>query len=78
MDVTEKDGIILDNGGTRSGKDRRQNPRTFQGEEQRSGQDRRQDEDRRKGLTRRKTPDRRNTNLYWDDRRIERRDAFRK
>ena len=78
MDVMEDDGIIHDNGGTRSGKDRRQNPKTFQGEEQRAGKDRRQEEDRRNGLSRRKTPNRRNTNLYWDDSRIERRDAFRK
>lgn len=78
MDVIEEDGIIHDNGGTRSGKDRRQNPRKFEGEEQRSGKERRREGDRRNGRTRRKTPDRRSINLYWDDSRIERRDAFRK
>jgi len=78
LDVTEEDGIIHDNGGARSGKDRRQHSETFSGEEKRSSKDRRRGSDRRTGLTRRKTPDRRDTNLYWDGSRIERRDAFRK
>ena len=78
MGVTEEGGKIHDNGGARSGKERRQNPEDFSGGEKRSGKDRRRDSDRRSGLTRRNTPDRRNTNLYWDGSRIERRDAFRK
>lgn len=78
MAVKEEGGEILDNGGARSGKERRHNTEGFSGGEKRSGKDRRRDFDRRSGLTRRNTPDRRNTNLYWDGSRIERRDAFRK
>jgi hypothetical protein len=69
---------IRDNGGSRSGQDRRQNKRVFHGEDKRSGEERRQTKDRRSGLTRRQKPDRRNTSPYWDGSRIERRDAFRK
>jgi len=78
LDVVDDAVTIQDNGGSRSGQDRRQNKIVFQGEEKRSGDERRQKEDRRSGLTRRQTPDRRNINPYWDGSRIERRDAFRK
>ena len=78
MGVTEEGHKIHDNGGARSGKERRHNTEEFSSEEKRSGKERRRDFDRRSGLTRRNTPDRRNTNLYWDGSRIERRDAFRK
>ena len=78
MDVTDEDVTLHDNGGARSGNDRRQRKIAFQGEEKRSGEDRRQKGDRRSGLTRRQTPDRRNINPYWDGSLIERRDAFRK
>ena len=78
MNVADDAVAIHDNGGARSGKDRRQNTSAFQGEERRFGQDRRQNGDRRSGLTRRKEPDRRNINPDWDGSRIERRDAFRK
>ena len=78
MDQTDEDVTIHDNGGARSGKDRRQTEIAFQGEEKRYGEDRRKKDDRRSGLTRRQKPDRRNINPYWDGSRIERRDAFRK
>ena len=75
---TENEVMIPDNGGTRSGEDRRKIAQPFQGDEKRSGNDRRTGGDRRSGLTRRQTPDRRNQNTYWDGSRIERRDALRK
>ena len=78
MDVPDEEVKITDNGGTRSGQDRRKNINAFQGEEKRSGKDRREGSDRRSGSTRRQTPDRRNQDMYWDGNRIERRDAFRK
>ena len=78
MSVVDDAATIQDNGGSRSGQDRRKNKMEFQGEDKRSGDERRQTEDRRGGLTRRQTPDRRNINPYWDGSRIERRDAFRK
>ena len=78
MDETEEDVSIFDNGGGRSGKDRRQKARKFQGKEKRSGQDRRHTQDRRSCQNRRQTPERRSTNSDWDASRIERRDAFRK
>jgi hypothetical protein len=79
LDVTEEDVIVPDNGGTRSGQDRRNiEKKAFHGDDKRSGKDRRTGSDRRNGLTRRQTPDRRNQNGYWDGSRIERRDAFRK
>lgn len=78
MDQMDEEVTIHDNGGARSGNDRRQNQETFQGEERRLGEDRRHQDDRRSGLTRRQKPDRRNTTPSWDGNRIERRDAFRK
>jgi len=76
--VAQKDNAVLDNGGTRSGIDRRQQNSIYSGEEKRSGRDRRRGFDRRSGLSRRKTTDRRYSNNCWDGSRIERRDAFRK
>jgi hypothetical protein len=78
LNVVDDVVTIRDNGGSRSGQDRRQGKTAFQGEDKRSGEERRQTKDRRSGLTRRHTPDRRSTNPYWDGSRIERRDAFRK
>ena len=78
MGVDQEFGKIHDNGGSRSGLERRQNTQDYKGEEKRSGKERRTGIDRRSGLTRRNTPDRRSPNLYWDGSRIERRDAFRK
>jgi hypothetical protein len=77
LDVTEAEEPIHDNGGTRSGQDRRKNKKKYHGLERRSGEDRRKIPDRRCGLTRRQTPDRRIKSPYWDGSRIERRDAFR-
>ena len=53
------DKTIIDNGGTRSGKDRRQDSTKGYYPERRSGQDRRSGLDRRDGLGRRKDIDRR-------------------
>jgi len=79
LDVTDEEVSIPDNGGTRSGQDRREiEKKAFHGDEKRSGSDRRAGRDRRSGPTRRQTPDRRNKDGYWDGSRIERRDAFRK
>ena len=78
LDVTENEVMIPDNGGARSGEDRRKITKPFDGEEKRSGKDRRKGEDRRSGLTRRQTPDRRNQDNYWNGSRIERRDALRR
>jgi hypothetical protein len=79
LDVTEEEVRIPDNGGTRSGQERRQiQKKAFQGGEKRSGKDRRGGSDRRSGSSRRQTPDRRNQDGSWDGCRIERRDAFRK
>ena len=78
MKVVDDAVTIQDNGGSRSGQDRRQNKIAIQGDDKRSGDERRQTEDRRSGLSRRQTTDRRNKNPYWDGSRIERRDAFRK
>ena len=68
--------VMQDKGGSRSGRDRRQNQEPFSGAEKRSGQERRCGRDRRSGLARRRNPDRR-TGKYWDGSCIERRDAFR-
>ena len=68
--------FIQDNGGTRSGKERRQSQKSYQGPERRSGQDRRRGFDRRSGLARRRSSDRRRGR--WDGAGIERRDIFRK
>jgi len=76
--VAQKDNLILDNGGTRSGRDRRRPNAIHQGEEKRLSRNRRRWLDRRSGLSRRTTTDRRYSNNFWDGSRIERRDAFRK
>ena len=67
---------IQDNGGTRSGNERRLGRLSYQGPERRSGQDRRRGFDRRAGLDRRRSADRRRGR--WDGTSIERRDIFRK
>ena len=77
MNETQEDSNIHDNGGSRSGNERRQNLEPFLGEDQRSGSDRRNGLDRRSGRARRKTPDRRDAQ-HWDGSLVERRDAFRK
>jgi len=72
-----EDAVIRDNGGSRCGKERRQNLKPFLDVEKRSGRDRRTGSDRRHGLPRRQTPDRRNGRRFWDGGWVERRDAFR-
>ena len=69
---------IKDNGGTRTGIDRRKSNQPYKGNERRSGKDRRNGVDRRSGIARRRTQDRRYKNGCWDGSFIERRDSFRK
>ncbi|MCU0539133.1 MAG: hypothetical protein MUF46_04510 [Desulfobacterales bacterium] len=70
--------VIPDNGGTRSGIDRRQKEVPFEGTERRSGPERRKVPDRRAGIDRRRSEERRSERFFWDGRKVERRDAFRK
>jgi hypothetical protein len=77
LDVTDAEVTIHDNGGARSGQERRKSKQKYQGVERRSGEDRRKLNDRRSVLTRRQAPDRRIKTPCWDGSRIERRDAFR-
>ena len=69
---------IKDNGGARSGIDRRQTPSEDDSSERRSGQDRREGFDRRAGIDRRRTNDRRLSGNFWDGEIIERRESLRK
>jgi hypothetical protein len=69
---------IKDNGGTRSGIDRRQAPGEYDSSERRSGRDRRRGFDRRARTDRRRTTDRRLGENFWDGEIIERRESFRK
>jgi hypothetical protein len=78
LDNTNEDSVIVDNGGTRTGEDRRQNKNPSSDEERRAGKDRRRGFDRRSGLARRRSQDRRNKSNQWDASGIERRDVFRK
>jgi hypothetical protein len=69
---------IQDRGGSRSGRDRRQNADTFEGADRRAGPDRRSGFDRRSGIERRRSSnDRRSDRFLWDGQHVERRDAFR-
>ena len=76
MSHMQRDPVIHDNGGSRSGKDRRQNIAPYEGPDNRSGKDRRKGGDRRSGRARRRVPDRRGGGL-WNVNLVERRDAFR-
>jgi len=69
---------IKDNGGTRSGVDRRQAHREKDISERRSGRDRRRGFDRRARTDRRRTNDRRLSGNFWDGEIIERRESLRK
>ena len=69
---------IPDQGGARSGKDRRQNEAPFEGNERRTGRDRRRGFDRRSGIERRRSTDRRDGRYFRDGELVERRDAFRR
>ena len=77
MHDAKEDSVIHDNGGSRSGKDRRQIIEPYPGEDKRFGSDRRSGIDRRSAQVRRQTPDRRG-NKYRDGSWVERRDAFRR
>lgn len=69
---------IQDQGGARSGRDRRQKAEPFEGGERRSGRERRHGFDRRSGIERRRSSDRRNGRYFRDGEMVERRDAFRR
>ena len=70
--------LIVDKGGSRSGRDRRQGLEPSGGNESRTGRDRRRGFDRRSGIERRRSSDRRNGRYFWDGESVERRDVFRK
>jgi hypothetical protein len=87
--TTPKDGLeaaqpdleiirIKDNGGARSGIDRRQTPGESDNSERRSGRERREGFDRRAGIDRRRTNDRRRSHNFWEGEIIERRESLRK
>jgi len=69
---------IQDRGGSRSGRERRQDKTSCEGVERRTGRDRRRGFDRRSGIERRRSDDRRSDRALWDGELIERRDAFRR
>ena len=75
--MTDAEMNIHDNGGTRSGRERRKSKKKYHGLEKRSGEDRREIPDRRSNMILEQTPDRRIKSPSWDGWRIERRDAFR-
>jgi len=77
-DVDSAEIQIKDNGGTRSGMERRQKVAAFQGADRRSGRERRRGFDRRTGIDRRRSTDRRSRRFFWDGGFIERRDALRR
>jgi hypothetical protein len=69
---------LKDNGGTRSGVERRTAGGEIEGNDRRSGRDRRRGFDRRSGIDRRRASDRRSQRFFWEGGHIERRDAFRR
>jgi hypothetical protein len=69
---------IKDQGGERSGRERRQKSEPFEGNERRSGRQRRRGFDRRSGIERRRSSDRRNGRYFRDGELVERRDVFRR
>jgi hypothetical protein len=69
---------IQDRGGSRCGRDRRQNAGAHEGIDRRTGRERRRGFDRRTGIERRRSSnDRRSDRFRRDGDLIERRDAFR-
>jgi hypothetical protein len=70
--LSSEDQEIPDQGGSRSGNDRRQNPEPFEGSERRTGRDRRRGFDRRSGI------ERREGRYFRDGELVERRDVFRR
>jgi len=67
-----------DQGGTRSGRDRRKDLEPFEGNDRRSGRDRRRGFDRRSGIERRRSNGRRSERYFRDGELVERRDVFRR
>jgi hypothetical protein len=67
-----------DQGGTRSGRERRKESEPLEGSERRSGRDRRRGFDRRSGIERRRSNGRRNGRYFRDGELVERRDVFRR
>lgn len=67
-----------DQGGSRSGRDRREGPEPFEGNDRRSGRDRRHGIDRRGGIERRRSNGRRSERYFRDGELVERRDIFRR
>lgn len=79
FETPSPDGMeIQDQGGARSGRERRQSAEPRDGDERRSGKDRRRGFDRRSGIERRRSGDRRNGRYFRDGEMVERRDAFRR
>jgi hypothetical protein len=67
-----------DQGGMRSGRERRKASESYEGSERRSGRDRRRGFDRRSGIERRRSSGRRNGRYFRDGELVERRDVFRR
>lgn len=79
FETPSTDGLeIQDQGGSRSGQERRRITEPHGGDERRSGKDRRRGFDRRSGIERRRSSDRRNGRYFRDGEMVERRDAFRR
>ncbi len=76
MHEAQEEYVSHDNGGSRSGKDRRHNLEPYRGKDNRSGKERRSGVDRRGNPVFRKTPER-GSSRYWNGKWVERRDAFR-
>jgi hypothetical protein len=72
------DAELEDNGGMRTGSERRQTVRLFEGSDRRTGRDRRRGFDRRSGIDRRWAADRLSRRLFRDGESVERRDALRR
>ena len=70
--------LLKDQGGSRSGTERRKGPEPFEGSERRSGRDRRRGFDRRSGIERRRSSGRRSERYFRDGELVERRDVFRR
>jgi hypothetical protein len=69
---------IKDNGGMRTGGERRQTTEAAEGTDRRTGRDRRRGFDRRSGIDRRRATDRRSRRLFRDGEVVERRAALRR
>ena len=67
-----------DNGGMRTGMERRRSQAVYNENDRRTGKDRRRGFDRRSGIDRRRTDDRRIGRYFRDGESVERRDVFRK